>query len=87
MQTNNPSLNLDAPDLDEDDMLPEYDFSQGVRNNQQRAEAIRKYGYFVTIHHDDGTSTTRHVSPSEISDHDRQNVNNPVVLSTPQSHE
>ncbi len=66
MQTNNPPLSLDAHDLDDDDMLPEYDFSQGVRNNQQRAERIRKYGDSVTIHHADGTFTTRQVAPNEM---------------------
>jgi hypothetical protein len=84
MQTNNPSLNLDAPDLD-DDMLPEYDFSQGMRNNQQRAEALRKYGYSVTVHHSDGTSTTRYVSPTEMLDPNRQN--DPATVLTPPSHE
>ena len=85
MQTNNPSLNLDAPDLGDDDMLPEYDFSQGVRNNQQRAAALRKYGYSVTVHHPDGTSTTHYVSPAEMRDPNRQH--NPSTLLTPQLHE
>jgi len=49
---------------DDDDMLPEYDFSKGVRNNQQRAEIMRTQGYSVTVHHEDGTSTTRFVHPS-----------------------
>jgi hypothetical protein len=51
-------------ELNDDDMLPEYDFNQfgqGVRG--KHAEAMRQ-GYSVTIHHEDGTSTTRHVPPS-----------------------
>jgi hypothetical protein len=51
-------------DLNDDDMLPEYDltlFDQGVRG--KHAEAMRQ-GYSVTIHHEDGTSTTRQVPPS-----------------------
>jgi hypothetical protein len=46
------------PDPD-DDMLPEYNFSQlkqhGVRG--KHAEAMRQ-GYSVTVHYEDGTSTT-----------------------------
>ncbi|NJL39964.1 MAG: hypothetical protein HC840_31880 [Leptolyngbyaceae cyanobacterium RM2_2_4] len=48
---------------DDDEMLPEYDFSQfgqGVRG--KHAEAMRQ-GYSVTVHHEDGTSTTRYVPP------------------------
>jgi hypothetical protein len=54
---------LDPTASDEDDMLPEYDFSQGVRSNHERAEALRKYGYSVTVHHQDGTSTTQRFPP------------------------
>jgi len=49
----------------DDDVLPEYDlskFGRGVRG--KHAEAMRR-GYSVTVHHDDGTSTTRHVPPDE----------------------
>jgi hypothetical protein len=87
MQTNNPGLNLDAPDGDDDDMLPEYDFSQGVRNNQQRAAAIGKYGYSVTIHHADGTSITHPVAPSEVVAPADQSAHHPVILSTLASHD
>jgi hypothetical protein len=47
----------------EDDLLPEYDLSnlgRGIRGNY--AEAMRQ-GYSITVHHDDGTSTTRYVPP------------------------
>jgi hypothetical protein len=47
----------------DDDMPAEYDFSQfgqGVRGKY--AEAMRQ-GYSVTVHHEDGTSTTRYVPP------------------------
>ena len=47
----------------DDEMLPEYDLSKlgrGVRG--KHAEAMRQ-GYSMTVHHDDGTSTTRFVPP------------------------
>ena len=40
---------------DDDDMLPEYDFSKGVRG---KYAGRMGYGHSVTIHHEDGTSTT-----------------------------
>lgn len=45
---------------DEDDILPEYDFSQGVRGKH-----FREYqqGYTVTITHPDGTQTVDRVAP------------------------
>lgn len=45
---------------DEDDMLPEYDFSQGVRGKH-----FREYqqGYTVTITHPDGTQTVETAAP------------------------
>jgi hypothetical protein len=55
----------------EDDMLPEYDLSQlgkGVRG--KHAEALRQ-GYSVTVHHADGTSTTRHVPPNDSMSNDK----------------
>jgi hypothetical protein len=59
------------PDLDDDDLLPEYDFSGGgVRGKY--AKVIREKGYSVTVHHADGTATHRYVSPSEILEQDRQ---------------
>jgi hypothetical protein len=48
----------------DDDIRSEYDLSQLGRGVQGRyAEAMRQ-GYSVTVHHEDGTSTTRHVPPS-----------------------
>lgn len=52
--------------LDDDNMLPEYDLSKlgpGVRG--KHAEAMRQ-GYSIIIHHEDGTSTTHSVPPSEV---------------------
>jgi hypothetical protein len=48
--------------LDEDDMLPEYDFSKGVRGKHH--QAYRQQGHSVTIHHQDGTTTTQEFPPS-----------------------
>ena len=51
----------------DDEMLPEYDLSQlaqGVRGKY--ADAMRQ-GYSVTVHHENGTSTTRHISPDSTS--------------------
>lgn len=44
---------------EDDDMLPEYDFSKGVRGKHY--EAFRK-GYKVTIHKKDGTIEERDYS-------------------------
>lgn len=41
----------------EDDLLPEYDFTDGVRGKHY--EAYRR-GHSVTIHHSDGTTTVQH---------------------------
>jgi hypothetical protein len=47
----------------DDEMLPEYDFSQlGQPVRGKHAKAMRQ-GYSVTIHHPDGTTTHREVSP------------------------
>ena len=47
----------------DDEMLPEYDFSQlGQPIRGKHAKAIRQ-GYSVTIYHPDGTSTHREASP------------------------
>jgi hypothetical protein len=48
--------------LDEDDMLPEYDFSKGVRGKHH--QAYRQQGHSVTINHQDGTTTTQEFPPS-----------------------
>lgn len=54
----------DLPDneLQDDEMLPEYDFSEGVRGKHFRE---MQSGYAVTIRHADGTSSTRIVAPEE----------------------
>ncbi len=55
----------------DDDMLPEYDLStlgRGVRG--KHAEAMRQ-GYSVTIHHDDGSFTTRYVPPQDSMSNDK----------------
>lgn len=64
-QTNNSSSNLD-----DDDMLPEYDLDglQGVRGKY--AEAMRQ-GYSVRVHHTDGTSTTTHHPPNQAMNSDK----------------
>jgi uncharacterized protein (DUF433 family) len=49
--------------LDEEDLLPEYDFSKGVRGKHHKAY---QQGHSVTIHHLDGTSTTQDFPASRI---------------------
>jgi hypothetical protein len=61
-----PQTNDRSPKLD-DDMLPEYDLSKLCGVSGKHAEAMRQ-GYSVTVHHDDGSSTTRHVPPKELMD-------------------
>jgi hypothetical protein len=51
---------------DDDDMLPEYDLSNRPFVRGKYAQIIREQGYSVTVHHEDGTSTTRYVSPREV---------------------
>jgi len=46
---------------DTDDMLPEYDFSKGVRGKHYRA---MEKGYTVRIHNEDGTTTVQYFVPS-----------------------
>jgi hypothetical protein len=53
--------NCTPPQLDEDDMFPEYDFSKGVRGKHQQAY---REGHSVTINHQDGTTTTQEFPPS-----------------------
>jgi hypothetical protein len=53
---------------DDDDMLPEYDFSKmGKPVRGKYAQRIRENGYSVIVHHENGTSTTTHVTPEEIA--------------------
>jgi hypothetical protein len=55
----------------DDDMPLEYNFSgNGIRGKY--AQAIRQNGYSITVHHPDGTSTIRHVSPDEVKEQNRQ---------------
>lgn len=42
---------------DKDDMLPEYDFTTGVRGKHYQAY---RQGHNVTIHQADGTTTVQH---------------------------
>jgi hypothetical protein len=44
----------------DDDMRPEYDFSDGVRGKHYKV--LREEGYIVRIYNDDGTVTERHVA-------------------------
>lgn len=46
---------------EEDDMLTEYDFSQGVRGKHFREY---RQGYTVTITHPDGTQTVERATPA-----------------------
>jgi hypothetical protein len=57
-------------DLD-DDAPSEYTFSgKGVRG--KFAKTLRENGYSVTIRNEDGTTSTRHVSPAEVMEQNRQ---------------
>lgn len=51
---------------EEDDMLPEYDFSDGIRGKHYKE---RQAGYTVTIHKTDGTTEVKSYGPK-----------NPIVL-------
>jgi hypothetical protein len=48
--------NDNTSQLDEDDLLPEYDFSKGVRGKHHQAY---RQGHSVTISHQGGTNTTQ----------------------------
>jgi hypothetical protein len=52
------------PDLEEDDLLPEYDFSQGVRGKHHQTY---RQGHSVTISHQDGTTTIQKFSSGTIA--------------------
>ena len=60
----NKEFNTTPPLADDDDVLPEYDFSkqEGVRGKYYRAY---REGYTVTIHHADGSTTTRQYQPDK----------------------
>jgi hypothetical protein len=59
----------------DDDLMPEIDFSQIQPDKLVRGkhyQAIQQNGYSVTVHHEDGTSTYREVSPEEVAEQMRQ---------------
>jgi hypothetical protein len=70
MTNANDSSSQNAPDFD-DEMPSEYNFSGGGIRGKY-AKTLSENGYSVTVHHNDGTSTTRHVSPSEVIAQNRQ---------------
>jgi len=49
-----------SPELD-DEMLPEYDLSKLGRDVRGSHAKAMGQGYSITVHNDDGTSTTRFV--------------------------
>jgi hypothetical protein len=55
--------NYTPSQLDEDDLLPEYDFSKGVRGKHHQAY---RQGHSVTISHQDGTTTTQEFPPARM---------------------
>jgi predicted RNase H-like HicB family nuclease len=61
----------DPSELDDDDMPSEYHFT-GNGERGKYFQAIQERGYSITIHHQDGTSTTSHVSPEEVMEQQRQ---------------
>lgn len=57
---NNPKPELNS--TTEDDLLPEYDFSQGVRGKHYQAY---QQGHTVTIHQEDGTTIVKNSTIEE----------------------
>jgi hypothetical protein len=55
--------NYTPSNIDEDDLLPEYDFSQGVRGKHHQAY---RQGHSVTISHQDGTNSTQDFPASRV---------------------
>ena len=55
-------MKKDQAELADEDMLPEYDFSGGVRGKHYRAF---RQGYTVRIHKEDGTVVEQRFSPEE----------------------
>ena len=51
--------------------MPEYTFS-GTGDRGKFAKILRENGYSVIIRNDDGTTSTRHVSPTEVMKQNRQ---------------
>jgi hypothetical protein len=70
MTNANDSSSQNSPDFD-DEMPSEYNFSGGGIRGKY-AKTLSENGYSVTVHHNDGTSTTRYVSPSEVIAQNRQ---------------
>jgi hypothetical protein len=56
----NKAIPKSAMDNDNDEILPEYDFSGGIRGKHFRDF---QQGYTVTIHHADGSTTTKEYRP------------------------
>jgi Domain of unknown function (DUF4926) len=64
-----------------DDMLPEYDFSKmGKPVRGKYAQRIRENGYSVTVNHEDGTSTTTHITPEEIAQRRGEEISTSKVI-------
>jgi hypothetical protein len=59
------NLNTNVDNSFDEDLLPEYDFSNGVRGKHYQQY---KTGYSVTIHHEDGTTTTEYFSQQNQDD-------------------
>jgi hypothetical protein len=56
---------------DDDEIQPEYNLT-GNGTRGKYAKAMRENGYSITVHHEDGTSTTRQISPREVLEQQRQ---------------
>jgi hypothetical protein len=56
-----------------EDLPAEYDLSKmGPPIRGKHAQKIRQEGYSVTVHHEDGTSTTTHITSADIARRDRR---------------
>jgi L-asparaginase II len=55
----------------DDNMPTEHTFS-GTGTSGRFAKTLQEKGYTVTIHNEDGTTTTRYVSPQEVLEQNRQ---------------
>ncbi len=60
---NNQNNNIEI--LPEEDILPEYDFTKGVRGKHYQQY---QKGHSVTIHYEDGTTKVEHFPPQNNSD-------------------
>lgn len=54
--------NINTNNSTDEDMLPEYDFSQGVRGKHHKQY---QKGHTVTICYQDGTKTTEKIEPEQ----------------------